>query len=247
MAWYLLCCRARLLVAYSSVSIFDFLPIPVRLIRWFSLLALTMGAPLAYAQADLSEPASADTSAPAAADTAPVADKVPAAVAPDTATPAAAPATPEPAMPDDAAGSGAGPDAAAGLVVPGLRLSPQLTVSPDSGQNDTPAFTESDNVRGEGQDVFHLEGSAQIRRNGTILKGDSIDYQQNDDEIEALGNVRLLRDGDLITGPHLKMNLTTGVGQIDKPKFYFGLNGASGAADSLELLGQNRARFKNVT
>ncbi len=166
------------------------------MIRWFSLLAAVVAAPLAYAQEALSEPST--------------------------------------------------PAKAAEVSGPGLRLSPGLRERPGRDPNDLPLFMEADSLTGEGQDVLRLEGNAQVRRTDTVLKGDNIEYRQVEDEVEALGNVRLIRDGNVLTGPRLKLNLGQGTGEVEQARFFFGANGGSGSADRIELLGQNRVRADRV-
>jgi len=132
-----------------------------------------------------------------------------------------------------------------GVSVPGLRLSPGLrthTYDPDQ----LPVFMEADSLTVEDQDVVRLEGHAQVRRRDTILKGDRIQYDQVEDELEALGNVRLLREGNLLTGPRLKLNMSSGTGEVSDARFFFGLNGSSGSAQQIRLLGQNRIRAERV-
>ncbi|MFW7348971.1 MAG: LPS-assembly protein LptD [Pigmentiphaga sp.] len=136
--------------------------------------------------------------------------------------------------------AGAGP-----VSGPGLRLSPGLrehTYDPDQ----LPVFMQADTLTAEDQDKLRLEGNAQVRRQDIILKGDAIEYDQVEDELGALGNVRLIRDGNLLTGPRLKLNMSSGTGEIDNARFFFGLNGGSGSAERIRMLGQNRVRADRV-
>lgn len=184
--------RSRIL----SVLFFVSLPIPVRLIRWFSLFAAMTATPFAQGQETLSEPST--------------------------------PAT---------AGEVSGP---------GLRLSPGLQPRPYRDPNALPVYMEADTLTGDSESDLRLEGNAQIRRTDTVLKGDSIQYRQVEGDVEAIGGVRLVRDGNVVSGPRLKLNLNTGTGVFENAKFFFGLNGAHGSAERLEFMGQNRVRADKV-
>ncbi|GAA4340755.1 LPS-assembly protein LptD [Pigmentiphaga soli] len=166
----------------------------MQVIRWFSVVAATVAAPLACAQG--SPPPQASAPAP--------------------------------------------------LGGQGLRLSPSLQERPARDPDSLPVFLEGDSLKGEGQENYRLDGNAQVRRADVILKADSIEYHQVENDLEAQGNVRLLREGNLITGPRLKLNLGSGVGEVEQPHFRFVQTGSSGTADRLELLGQNRLRALGV-
>lgn len=143
------------------------------------------------------------------------------------------------------------PDAAAqgqvsGVSGPGLRLSPGIQPRPYRDPNQLPVYIEADSLTGNSESDLKLEGNAQIRRTDTVLKGDSIEYRQVEGDVEAIGGVRLVREGNVVTGPRLKLNLNSGTGVFENAKFFFGLNGGSGSAESLQFLGQNRVRADKV-
>ncbi len=133
-------------------------------------------------------------------------------------------------------------DADGALLVPGLRLAPGLGSQPSS-PNDERTFLEADEIDGETDSSVKLRGNAQWRRAGTILKGDLIDYREVPDELEATGRVRLLRDGNLVTGPRLKLNLSTGLGEFEQPLFHLGTNGAYARADTMHFVGSQQVRL----
>jgi LPS-assembly protein len=132
------------------------------------------------------------------------------------------------------------------LLVPGLKLAPGLITAPPPTADQQRTFLEADQIDGETDSSTRLRGNGEWRRGGTVLKGDLIDYRQVEDEIEATGRVRLLRDGNLVTGPSLKLNLSTGEGTFDQPKFYLGTNGASGTARTMQFRSNRRVRLEDT-
>lgn len=132
------------------------------------------------------------------------------------------------------------------LLVPGLKLAPGLITAPPAPADQQRTFLEADQIDGETDSSTRLRGNGEWRRGGMVLKGDLIDYRQVEDDIEATGRVRLLRDGNLVTGPSLKLNMSTGEGVFDQPKFYLGTNGASGTARTMQFRSNRRVRLEDT-
>ncbi|MBI3524789.1 MAG: LPS-assembly protein LptD [Betaproteobacteria bacterium] len=58
-----------------------------------------------------------------------------------------------------------------------------------------------------------------MRRIGSALTADFLTYWQNEDQIEAVGNVRLIQNEDVITGPKLRLQLEDNVGYFETPQY----------------------------
>jgi LPS-assembly protein len=105
--------------------------------------------------------------------------------------------------------------------------------------------------------VMRAEGAAELRRPGTALTADSIVYEPPTDELQAQGNVRLVRGEDVVEGPSLRYQLSRGEGVFDKPRYTLRRNlqtgenlrttTGRGEADSMEFRGENRVRMQNAT
>jgi LPS-assembly protein len=63
------------------------------------------------------------------------------------------------------------------------------------------------------------EGDAVLERAGDTLSADRIVYRQLDDEVEAIGNVRLTSPDTTISGPRLRMRLEESTGKFDTPDY----------------------------
>ena len=57
--------------------------------------------------------------------------------------------------------------------------------------NTVPTFTAADKMDGRTNEDVHLRGHGELRRNGTVVKGDTLDYNQDTDVATATGNVRI--------------------------------------------------------
>lgn len=66
---------------------------------------------------------------------------------------------------------------------------------------------------------LHAKGDAILRTDGQAIFGDQIDYNLLNHELKANGNVRVEQNGDVTTGPALKMKLDERVGEMQSPTF----------------------------
>ncbi len=130
--------------------------------------------------------------------------------------------------------------------VPSLRSASQLESRAGQHREDAPVFIEAESLTGQAQEFFQLDGQAEIRRPGMVIKGNRLRYDQVEDEVEAEGGVRILHDGLSLSGPRLRMNLVSGTGLIEEAAFQYAPTGGRGQAESLELLGNKRARARGV-
>lgn len=119
----------------------------------------------------------------------------------------------------------------------------------------------ADRISGRNDVETVAEGQAEFQRDNTTIKADRITYRQLEDEAEAEGNVRMTRDGDRISGPHLRLKIQDNLGTFDKPEFEFKRAPAvvpgvtyqrdpvisSGEAERIDFEGEGLYRLKSGT
>jgi LPS-assembly protein len=105
----------------------------------------------------------------------------------------------------------------------GITLKPQrsLLSLPAARDEPTPVFIEADRLEGVGEKEARAEGNVQLRRSGQAVFADRVNYDSERQEVDAIGNVRLEHDRDVLEGDRMKLNLGTERGFIDKPTFVF--------------------------
>lgn len=172
----------------------------------------------------------------------------------DQSTPAAAPAASKP-----------------GVAVTGNKA---LVVVPSVGGKAAPrdprvTTVEAGRIDGRDQVDMTAVNNVRLERGDTVLTSDRLYYDQISNEIQAQGNVKLVRGADSIEGPRAQMNLDTWFGEFDTPSYHLQrerqLRGdawsstrrpvapmtqmvsGSGHADVLKLEGENHYRLKNST
>lgn len=86
-----------------------------------------------------------------------------------------------------------------------------------------PGATEvvADHIGGRNDVETVAEGHVKFRRDTTTITADHLIYRHLEDEAEADGSVRMMRDGDVISGPHLRLQVQDNLGVFDQPAFSF--------------------------
>lgn len=82
-----------------------------------------------------------------------------------------------------------------------------------------PLFLTADNLEGQTDELAVAEGNVELRKSGMLLQSDRLTYRPLDDEVDALGNVRLFEDGAEIKAEHLRMKLSEQIGFADQASY----------------------------
>lgn len=129
----------------------------------------------------------------------------------------------------------------------GSPLVPKMAEPVQRPDNTVPTFTAADKMDGRTNEDIHLRGNGELRRNGSVLKGDTLDYNQDTDVATATGNVRLFKGGTLVTGPDAKLKITANEGTISTPTYEFRTTGGRGTADRIDFIDKDNSRITRGT
>lgn len=100
------------------------------------------------------------------------------------------------------------------------------------------------------------EGNVEVRRLGSTLNADRVIYREDQDEVEAEGNVRLATETDVIEGPRAQLRLADSVGYFEQPEYSINrprrpgqrfVGTGAGQAERIDLQGEDRYRLKDAT
>ena len=128
-----------------------------------------------------------------------------------------------------------------------LKLDDQLRTGIPIQDGKALTFTSSDVIDGVVDRDMHLQGRAQIRRNGTFIKGDEIIYDPDTDIADVVGNAELIKNNTNFKGPKAKFNVDARSGSMDLPVYQFGDTPASGKANKLTIKGGDVFSFDDAT
>jgi LPS-assembly protein len=134
----------------------------------------------------------------------------------------------------------------AGDDVTALKLDPALTSEPGN-VDELPVFMSAQRLEGKKDNQIEAFGAAELRRRGQSVSADYLLYLQDSGEVIADGAVRVEQNGNVMQGPHLKLELGTNIGYMSQPSFHFADNNARGNADTLHLQGRQDYLLDNVT
>ena len=83
------------------------------------------------------------------------------------------------------------------------------------------SFARADRIEGRIDTDVTLIGNAELRRaGGDVLKADTMHYVEVEDELFAKGAVRIVRDGNVYTGPEMRIKLDDNSGYFLKPEYF---------------------------
>ena len=125
----------------------------------------------------------------------------------------------------------------------GLKLDPVLSAPAPGSDERLPVFIDADEIRGRQERDIEARGAARLRTRGKAVFADWLMYQTGPDEVEAVGNVRMEQQGDVLEGSRLKLNLETEQGYLQDPKYRLGAQNARGDAKEFLFAGENRYRI----
>jgi len=161
------------------------------------------------------------------------------------------------------------PESSAGLVpdrwddlalTPKLKPSRQMLPLSRNRAEPRPTFISAWQISGRNDVETVAQGQVELRRIGNTLTCDALTYRQDDDQVVAVGNVRLTQNDDLITGPRLQLNLEDNVGFFDEPQYTIRraashkaggqpgqLTTGSGRARRIDFEGESQYRLTDAT
>ena len=112
---------------------------------------------------------------------------------------------------------------AASAAEDGIALKPQrsLLSLPAARDEPVPVFIEADRLEGHTEKEAQATGNVQLRRAGQSVFADKLRYDTELQQLDAIGNVRLEYQRDVLEGEQLRFNLGTERGFMEKPSFRF--------------------------
>jgi LPS-assembly protein len=111
----------------------------------------------------------------------------------------------------------------------------------------TAAFINAQHVEAQKGEQLEASGDVELRQNGQVISAGHLLYGQESKDVLAEGSVRLEQAGIAVTGPVLKLNLDTDLGEMSQPHFEFSENHARGSAETMHILGKKNYIFDDAT
>ena len=117
----------------------------------------------------------------------------------------------------------------------GLKFDDQLRIGKPIPDDQALTFTASDAIDGVVEREMKLQGRAQIRRGGTVMKADQITYDPDSDTANLIGNAELVKDAVVFTGPKARLRVDAREGGMEDVTYEFRDSRVRGRADKLTV------------
>ena len=118
---------------------------------------------------------------------------------------------------------------------------------PSEQASKLPIFVQGDRMSGRPDLETLIEGNVVLRKAGTVIQADHIEYDQPSDQAKASGNVRINRKGDVFEGPLLELKVDAFEGFVEAPRYHFLKNDGQGQADRVDFLDESHTVIHNAT
>jgi LPS-assembly protein len=100
-----------------------------------------------------------------------------------------------------------------------LRPQPSLIELPSSNAERTPMYMEGDRMQGHSDRETEAQGSARFRGRGQSVFADWMRHDKRDNELTAIGNVRMEQGAQITEGARLRYNLDTERGLMESARY----------------------------
>ncbi|MBI5006531.1 MAG: LPS-assembly protein LptD [Nitrosomonadales bacterium] len=127
-----------------------------------------------------------------------------------------------------------------------LKLDRTFKSSPAATEG-TAAFISAQHVEARKGDMLEANGNVELRQSGQVISAGHLLYGQESKDVLAEGSVRIEQPGSIVTGPVLKLNLDSYIGEMFKPQFEFSENHARGEAETVHIQGKMNYVFDDAT
>ena len=117
--------------------------------------------------------------------------------------------------------------------------------APDDGE--PPVHLYADHLDGARNKQVKASGHAELVKPGQHVTADSILYDEETRDVYAEGGVTLEQEGNLLSGPRLKLNLDSGAGKMPEPIYSFAEGNGQGEADNLDIADRQHFTMQNAS
>ena len=133
---------------------------------------------------------------------------------------------------------------------PGTETPLKLRLDRSLGQSrsraPSPIYGHADRVSGDIDETLVLDGNAEVRRGGVVLRGDHLVYTVATDRLEGTGHTRFYEDGLAFTGPSVDFKVEARTGTMPDASYSYAARDARGTSKLVEFLGPERVRLNQA-
>lgn len=129
-----------------------------------------------------------------------------------------------------------------------LKMSPLLREDiPPAVLKEQPTFIYGDSISGRPDIDTKVEGRAELRRAGTVIRADKLEYDAITDKAKATGNVLLNRLGDVYEGTLLDLKVDAFSGFFNQPRYQFLKSEGHGEGERVDFIDDKHFIIQNAS
>lgn len=125
-------------------------------------------------------------------------------------------------------------------------LLPASAVPVATAAADQATHIDADQLEGKKDEGMEAHGNVELQQGSQKVYAEHLYYEQTSRDVFANGSVRVEQPGVAVSGPDLKMNLDTNIGEMSSPVFQFQENKARGSATMMRRTGILNYEFDNA-
>ncbi|RJG07086.1 LPS-assembly protein LptD [Noviherbaspirillum cavernae] len=110
-----------------------------------------------------------------------------------------------------------------------------------------PSIINAEQMTGRPDREVFMERDVEINKGQTTVTSDKATYRIVEDEVEAVGNVRMRRFGDTYTADEFRYKMDSGEGYALNPTYRLGANNGQGQAERVDFEAEDRALVSEGT
>lgn len=110
-----------------------------------------------------------------------------------------------------------------------------------------PTYVRGEHITGQADVRAQVSGAAELRKNGTVIRADRVDYTVAEDLVDAEGSVHINKGGDIYQGSALKLHVDAFQGQFDEASYQFLQTQAHGDTSRVDFIDRDRSVVHDAT
>lgn len=123
----------------------------------------------------------------------------------------------------------------------------RLSTSIGAPNKQQPIYLDADRMAGQPGVNTQALGNVRLRQANLLMKADQLNYTDDDNTVNASGNVSVTRNGDRYSGPELQLRLDTYHGYFLSPQYYFARTDAGGHARRIDFVDEQHVSAYDAT
>ncbi|MBT0570346.1 LPS-assembly protein LptD [Curvibacter sp. CHRR-16] len=117
----------------------------------------------------------------------------------------------------------------------------------DQQRQQAPVFVLGQKLTGRPDLDLEVQGDAELRKPGTVIKADTLRYDAEQDKAYATGHVRVNRNGNVIQGSALELEVEAFKGHFNDVQYEFLQSQGHGQATQAEFVDEHHSVVRNAT